>query len=58
MRKAEEGSAFCRKHGDALLGAMLGLLVHGENAKGQSEVRKKQRNGTGARGCAPAALRK
>ena len=30
MRKAEEGSPFCRRHGDAVFGAMLGRLVHGE----------------------------
>lgn len=30
VRKAEEGSAFCRRHGDAIFGAMLGALVHAE----------------------------
>ena len=30
VRKAEEGSAFCRRHGDAILGAMLGALVYAE----------------------------
>ena len=30
MRKAEEGSRFCRRHGDAILGAMLGALVYSE----------------------------
>ena len=29
-RKAEEGSPFCRKHGDAVMGAMLWVLMHGE----------------------------
>jgi len=27
-RRAEAGSAFCRKHGDAIFGVMLGALVH------------------------------
>jgi len=27
-RKAEAGSAFCRKHGDAAFGMMLGALVY------------------------------
>ncbi len=30
MRKTERGSAFCRRHGDAIFGAMLGALVHSE----------------------------
>jgi hypothetical protein len=30
VRKAEEGSAFCKKHGDAIFGAMLGALVYME----------------------------
>ena len=30
VRKAEEGSAFCRRHGDAFFGAMLGALVYAE----------------------------
>ena len=29
VRKAEEGSAYCRRHGDAIYGAMLGALVNG-----------------------------
>jgi len=33
VRNAEEGSAFCRKHGDAVFGAMLGMLVYGEVVK-------------------------
>ena len=30
VRKAETGSPFCRRHGDAVFGAMLGALVYGE----------------------------
>jgi hypothetical protein len=26
VRKAETGTAFCRRHGDAIFGAMLGAL--------------------------------
>jgi hypothetical protein len=28
VRKAEKGSLFCRKHGDAIFGVMLGAVVH------------------------------
>jgi hypothetical protein len=28
VRKAERGSGFCRHHGDAIFGAMLGVLVY------------------------------
>lgn len=27
VQKAEAGSAFCKKHGDAIVGVMLGALV-------------------------------
>jgi hypothetical protein len=30
VRRAEEGSAFCKKHGDAIFGEMLGALVYME----------------------------
>lgn len=32
-RKAERGSKFCRKHGDAVIGAMLWALVNEEPAE-------------------------
>ncbi len=28
VRKAEAESGFCRRHGDAIFGALLGALVH------------------------------
>jgi len=28
VRKAERGSGFCRHHGDAIFGAMLGAIVY------------------------------
>jgi hypothetical protein len=27
-RKAEEGTGFCRRHGDAIFGVMLGAIVY------------------------------
>jgi len=30
MRQAEAGSPFCRRHADAIFGAMLGAVVHSE----------------------------
>jgi len=30
VRKAEEGTPFCQRHGDAVFGAMLGALVYRE----------------------------
>jgi hypothetical protein len=33
VRRAEEGSEFCRRHGDAIFGAMLGVLVRTEPGK-------------------------
>lgn len=30
VRKAQLGSRFCRRHGDAVLGAMLGALAYAE----------------------------
>jgi len=30
VRKAEEGSAFCRRHGEAIFGAMLGALTYAD----------------------------
>ncbi|MGB7434701.1 MAG: hypothetical protein WBR26_03305 [Candidatus Acidiferrum sp.] len=32
-RRAEEGALYCRKHGDAVFGAMLGALVYQEPVK-------------------------
>jgi hypothetical protein len=28
VRKAEEGTGFCRRHGDAIFGVMLGAIVY------------------------------
>jgi len=28
MRRAETGSGYCRRHGDAIFGAMLGAIVY------------------------------
>ncbi len=30
VRKVEAGSRFCRRHGEAIFGAMLGALAYGE----------------------------
>jgi hypothetical protein len=30
VQKAERGSSFCRKHGNAILGAVLGALVYAD----------------------------
>jgi hypothetical protein len=30
VHKAERGSHFCRRHGDAIFGALLGALVYAE----------------------------
>jgi hypothetical protein len=40
-RKAEQGSPFCRRHGDAILGAILGLLMSAEPLS-QREKRAKE----------------
>ena len=33
VRKAEKGSHFCRRHGDAIFGAVLGALVYAETVE-------------------------
>jgi hypothetical protein len=51
VRKAEDGSPFCRTHGDAIFGAVLGALANAEplrkpramrKAKSQSETARKK----------------
>ena len=48
MRKAEEGSAFCRRHGDAIFGAMLGALTYAEPV-GEPETISGEDNGCRSR---------
>ncbi len=36
-RKAEEGTGFCRRHGDAIFGVMLGAIVYGEPVEDEEE---------------------
>jgi hypothetical protein len=33
VRRAKEGSRFCRRHGEAIFGAMLGALVYEEGVE-------------------------
>lgn len=40
VRKAEEGSAFCRRHGDAVFGAVLGMK-EADEVKEVEEVKKR-----------------
>jgi hypothetical protein len=48
VRKAERGSEFCRRHGDAIFGAMLGAVIHepesnDETALEKDEMRRDER---------------
>jgi len=43
MRKSQPGSAFCKKHGDAIFGAMLGALTFGPPIKEIEHLCEEQR---------------
>ena len=72
MRKAVEGERYCRRHGDAITGAVLGATVHAEEVgkasgrngsvgvrRGAQETkRKKRREEKGSRGSGEMVARR
>jgi hypothetical protein len=53
VRKAESGSPFCRKHGDAIFGAMLGALVHEEPVNEMVSLGEKRERPAASQSTAP-----
>jgi len=48
VRKVEEGTGFCRRHGDAIFGVMLGAIVYEEPVaedEGEGREEKGKRDG-------------
>jgi len=40
LRDAEPETGFCRRHGDAIVGAWLGAVIHGAEAEDEAPLEK------------------